>query len=207
MGKKKRMMLLLVGAAMLLVLTGCGAPELRPSGFLTDYDRLRPAVKEEHVQYWEKPGVNWKQYTKLIIAPVQVRIVPAEPVVKLEKGEAGELAARLHAALVKGLQDRYPVVDRPAANVLIIRPALTHLKPVSPALNVASAVLLGVPVDVGEAAVEAQFADALSGQVLGELTVSSRGSIVDITRVWTRWDQVNRAFEIWTQRLRLAMEE
>jgi len=37
--------------------------------------------------------------------------------------------------------------------------------------------------------------------------VSSRGSIVDITRVWTRWDQVNRAFELWAQRLRRAMEE
>jgi len=78
---------------------------------------------------------------------------------------------------------------------------------VTPAVNIAATALLGVPVDVGEAAVEAQFADSLSGQILGELTVSSRGSIVDITRVWTRWDQVNRAFELWAQRLRRAMEE
>lgn len=207
MKKKVSVALVIAGAVLACLLVGCGAPELRPSGFLTDYERLRPATKEEHVQFWEKPGVNWKQYTQLIIAPVQVRIVLADPAVKLEKGEAEELAARLHAALVKGLQDRYPVVDRAAANVLIIRPALTHLKPVSPALNVASAVLLGVPVDVGEAAVEAQFVDSLSGQLLGELTASSRGSIIDITRVWTRWDQVNRAFEIWAQRLRRAMEE
>ncbi|MBP8980820.1 MAG: DUF3313 domain-containing protein [Syntrophobacterales bacterium] len=204
---KKTMRLFIAGAMILCLLAGCGPPKVKSSGFLSDYDRLRPAQKEEYVQYWEKPGVNWKRYTKLIIAPVQVRIVPTEPLVELKKGEAEELAARLHAALVKGLHDRYPVVDRPAADVMTIRPALTHLKPVSPALNVASAVLLGVPVDVGEAAVEAQFADSLSGQVLGELTASSRGSIVDITRVWTRWDQVNRAFEIWAQRLRRAMEE
>jgi len=207
MDGKKCMPTLIAGAVILFLLTGCGAPQMRPSGFLSDYDRLRPAQKEEHVLYWEKPGVDWKRYDKLIIAPVQVRIVPADPPVELRPGEAEELAARLHEALVKGLRERYPVVEKAAPDVLIVRPALTHLKPVVPAVNIASTALLGVPVDVGEAAVEAQFADSLSGQILGELTVSSRGSIVDITRVWTRWDQVNRAFELWTQRLRRAMEE
>jgi len=198
---------LIFAVLLLSVLTGCGALEVKPSGFLTDYDRLRPASKEEHVRYWEQPGVNWKRYTRLIIAPVAVRITPTAGDAALEKGEAEELAARLHQALVKGLHDRYPVVDKAAANVLTIRPALTHLKPVVPAVNVASTILLGVPVDVGEAAVEAQFADSLSGQVLGELTASSRGSILDITRVCTRWDQVDHAFAIWVQRLRRAMEE
>ena len=207
MEEKKSTPMIIAGAVILFLLAGCGAPRMQSSGFLSDYDRLRPVQKEEHVLYWEKPGVDWKRYDKLIIAPVQVRIVPADPPVELRLGEAEELAGRLHEALVRGLRERYPVVETAAPDVLVIRPALTHLKPVTPALNIAATALLGVPVDVGEAAVEAQFADSLSGRILGELTVSSRGSIVDITRVWTRWDQVNRAFELWAQRLRRAMEE
>jgi len=89
---------------------------------------------------------------------------------------------------------------------MMIRSALNRLKPVAPAVNVAATLLIGVPIDVGEAAVEVQFVDSLSGRILRELTVSSKGSILDITRVWTRWDQVHRAFQLRVERLRRAME-
>ncbi|MCX7635770.1 MAG: DUF3313 domain-containing protein, partial [Syntrophales bacterium] len=105
------------------------------------------------------------------------------------------------------VRDCSVIVDRPGPGTLVIRAALTHLKPTGPAANVATTILIGVPLDVAEAAVEARFADALTGQTLAELTTSSKGSIVDFARVWRRWDQVHHAFDLWVQRLRTAMTE
>jgi hypothetical protein len=64
-----------------------------------------------------------------------------------------------------------------------------------------------MPIDVGEAAVEAQFIDSQSAEILAELTVSSRGSMMDLTGVWTRWSQVESTFEDWARKLRAALDE
>jgi len=190
-----------------MVIANCAALQVPPSGFLSQYDQLRPAHKEDNVSYWERPGINWKQYKRLMIEPVDVRTQAAAKEYDLNKEEMQRLAQDLHKALVEGLGDRFPITDQPAQDVMKMRVALTHLKPVRPVMNITAAVALGVPIDVGEAAVEAQFIDATSGVILGELTANSRGSIIDITRVWTRWDQVDHAFKIWAQRLRRVMEE
>lgn len=195
-----------LAALFLSAVIGCGAPARTGSGFLSDYDRLRPAPREEHVLYWEQPGIRWNQYRRLFIEPVQVRLASDEPVAEVSKQEQEQLASSLHAALVSGLKDSYPIAEGPGPDTMIIRPALTHLKPVTPAVNVATTLLIGIPIDVGEAAVEVQFVDSLSGRILGELTASSKGSILDVTRVWTRWDQVHRAFQLWVERLHRAME-
>jgi len=191
-----------------IMIASCSALQVTPSGFLSQYDQLRPAPKEDNVLYWERPGINWKQYKRLMIEPVDVRIQQTTASeYELSKEEMERLAGDLHKALVEGLGDRFPITDQPAIDVMRMRVALIHLKPVRPVMNIAATVAIGVPIDVGEAAVEAQFIDTTSGVILGELTANSRGSIIDITRVWTRWDQVDHAFKIWVQRLRNVMEE
>jgi hypothetical protein len=129
-----------------------------------------------------------------------------EPGAEVSKQEQEQLASSLHAALVSGLKDSYFITERAGPDTMIIRPALTHLKPVIPAVNVATTLLIGVPIDVGEAAVEVQFVDSLSGRILGELTASSKGSILDITGL-DSMDQVHRAFRLWVERLRQAWSD
>ncbi len=195
-----------LAALLLSAIIGCGTPSRTGSGFLTDYDRLRPAPREEHVLYWEQSGIRWNQYRRLVIEPVQVRLMNVEPGAEVSKQEQEQLASSLHAALVSGLKDSYFITERAGPDTMIIRPALTHLKPVIPAVNVATTLLIGVPIDVGEAAVEVQFVDSLSGRILGELTASSKGSILDITGL-DSMDQVHRAFRLWVERLRQAWSD
>jgi len=190
-----------------IMIASCSALQVPPTGFLSHYDQLRPVPKEDDVLYWEHAGINWKQYKRLMIEPIDVRIQTASSEYDLSKEEMERLAGDLHKALVEGLGTRFPITDQPAQGVMRVRVALTHLKPVRPAMNITSTVAIGVPIDVGEAAVEAQFIDATSGMILAELTANSRGSIIDITRVWTRWDQVDHAFKLWVKRLKSVMEE
>jgi len=189
----------------LLGSVGCGIPpKVPPSGFLSNYDALTPDPDVNGLYWWEKKGANWQNYHALLIDEVQVRIAPQSRE-QLEDGEAKQMAARLRSMVIKALQGNYPLASRPAPGVLRLRAALVHLKPVRPAVNVVSSAVLMVPLDVGEAAVEAQFSDSVSGRVQGELVISNQGSIAQLTKVWTRWEQVEEAFTQWALLLRRAM--
>lgn len=189
----------------LLCLAGCGTPpKVPPSGFLSNYDALAPDPDVDGLYWWEKKGVNWQNYHALLIDEVQVRIAPQSRE-HLEDGEAKQMAERLRSMVIKALKGNYPLASRPAPGVLRLRAALVHLKPVRPAVNVISSAVLMVPLDVGEAAVEAQFSDSVSGRVQGELVISNQGSIAQLTKVWTRWEQVEEAFVQWALLLRRAM--
>ncbi|MCB2191242.1 MAG: DUF3313 domain-containing protein [Deltaproteobacteria bacterium] len=189
----------------MLCLAGCGTPpKVPPSGFLSNYDALAPDPDVDGLYWWEKKGVRWQNYRALLIDEVQVRIAPKAQR-QLEEGEAKQMAAKLRSMVIKALKGNFPLATRPAPGVLRLRAALVHLKPVQPAVNVVSSALLMVPLDVGEAAVEAQFSDSVSNRVQGELLISNQGSISQLTKVWTRWDQVEEAFAQWAVLLRRAM--
>lgn len=191
----------------LVGLAGCAGPQVAPSGFLSDYGRLKPDPQQEGLTWWEAPDANWKRYQKLIIEPVAVRLVAGPDQPALAAAEQAKLAAELRRAVVQEVQGRYPVVASPGPGVLRVRAALTRLKPVEPAANIISTAVLMMPVDVGEAALEAQFVDSVSGGVLGELAIASRGSTLDLGRVWSRWAQVEAAFADWARRFRQALDE
>ena len=191
----------------LVLVSGCAAPKIAPSGFLSDYRKLQPDPGDKEVQWWERSGVQWQKYRRLILDPVETRVDRSKATREISQEEIDNLADHLRQAEVKAVQDRYPVVNEPGSDVLRIRAALTHLKPVSGALNVLTTAAVFMPIDVGEAAVEAQFIDSQSAEILAELTVSSRGSMMDLTGVWTRWSQVESTFEDWARKLRAALDE
>jgi hypothetical protein len=135
---------------------------LQEKNNLTDYQRLKADPKEEGISWWEAPGVRWGKYKRLMIDSVEVRIIKAEREMKPKEME--KLAGTLRNSVVEAIRPRYPVVNRPGPDVLRIRAALTHLKPVSPAGNVIAVAVLMMPIDVGESAVEVQFIDSVSGK-------------------------------------------
>lgn len=193
----------------LALAAGCAStgPPVPPSGFLENYKALKPDPQVKGLYWWEKRGVDWKEYNKLLIDPVQVRVDKSKSKRRLQPGEAKMLAAKLRQAVVKALESYYPVVDKPGPGVLRLRAALVHVKPVNPAMNVMSTAIMMMPMDVGEAAVESQFMDSMSSQVLAEVLVVDEGSHSELTKVWSRWDQVEDAFRDWAQMLKESFRE
>lgn len=195
-------------AVLLLIwVAGCATPQVPPSGFLSDYQRLKPDSREEGIAWWERPGVQWKKYKRLMIDPVEVKVDLTKAEREMKPEEMETLAKKLRQTVIETMGKRYPVVKEPGREVLRIRAALTHLKPVSPAANVVATAILMWPIDFGEAAVETQFIDSSSGTVLAELTASNKGSMMEVTKVWTRWTQVESGFKQWAEKLRLALDE
>lgn len=191
---------------------GCATPKVPPSGFLSDYSKLKQDAKDPGISWWEAPNVPWKKYKKLKIDLAVIRIDPSKAGQeindeKINKKEMALMGKRLRQAVIEAMKNHYPVVDSSGPDILRIRAALTHLKPVNPTANIFSTVLLGMPVDVGEAAVEVQFLDSQSGKVLLEIVAVKQGSHFDFSQVWTRWDQVEAAFKEWADQLRAALDE
>lgn len=191
----------------LILISGCTPPKVAPSGFLSNYGKLRQDPVDKEAQWWEKSGIQWHKYRKLILDPVETRIDQSKSERKMTQEEIDNLANHLRQTVIKEMQDAYPVVDTPGTDVLRIRAALTHLKPVSGALNVITTAALFMPVDVGEAAIEVQFLDSRNNEILSELIMSSRGSMMDVTGVWTRWSQVESTFKEWAEKLKAALDE
>jgi hypothetical protein len=180
---------------------------LQEKNNLTDYQRLKADPKEEGISWWEAPGVRWGKYKRLMIDSVEVRIDTIKAEREMKPEEMEKLAGTLRNSVVEAIRPRYPVVNRPGPDVLRIRAALTHLKPVSPAGNVIAVAVLMMPIDVGESAVDVQFIDSVSGKILSELMASQKGSLLDVTEVWTRWSQVEQGFREWARKLKAAMDE
>lgn len=190
-------------------LAGCaggGAPPAATS-FLEHPERLKADQKAEGIWWWEAPGVDWGRYDKLKIDPVAVRVDTAGAEREVTKAEVVELAVKLRRAVLAQLGRTIPVVDRPGPGVLRVRAALTNVKPVSPAMNVVTTAILMWPLDAGDATIEVRFSDGGDGRLLGEVLALQQGSTMEVHKVWTRWGQVESAFDRWGIMLREGLAE
>jgi hypothetical protein len=191
-------------------LMGCSANMPR-SGFLTRYDLLEKYPDSKADWSWLKQGVEWDRYPSVMIDPVTIMIDKDKDntwtATEVTPEEKEELAMRFRDKLTEAMKGGYPVTDKSGPGVLRCQIALTHLKPVNPALNVTAAVVVGWPLDAGGAVLEARFKDAQTGEVLAEWASVKNGSVMDITAVWTRWGQVDEAFETWAKFVRTGVDE
>ncbi len=194
---------------LLMLLAGACAthPMTKRSGFLQDYDRLKQDPQDPSVMYWERSGVDWKRYKRLMIDPVEVRIDPAKAERELTREETRKLAETLRKITIDTLKESYPVVDKPAPDVLRVRAAITELVPVMPVANITSVMLVGLPMDLGRAGIEVRFSDSLTGRLLAEMTDIKLGSPLTLDMGWTRWGQIEDAFESWADALKEALDE
>ncbi|MCX8111513.1 MAG: DUF3313 domain-containing protein [Syntrophorhabdaceae bacterium] len=205
MNKKMLSFMLIIS---IFFFTGCASRGIKPSGFLSRYDSLKEDSEYRGLFWWEKDGNAFKRYKRLMIDPVEVIIDKARSQREMSQEEKESLAKKLREYVIDAVKDGYPVVDRPAEDVLRIKSAITHLKPVNPGINIAATVILCFPIDAGEVTVEAQFMDSLTGEVLGELVAENRMDLIKAaTKVWTRWSQVEATFRDWAKILRNALDE
>ena len=199
--------LLVVMIVMFMFAAGCAtAPP--GSGFLKDYSKLQTDPEDESLKWWEKEGVDWKHYKKLMIDPVVVYFHPEAKNRQIEPDVLKELTDYFRTVVIEEIQDSYPVVDAPGPDVLRIRAAITDLVPANPFLNVVTTAGVGVPVDMGGASMEAMFLDSTTNELLGAVVDSKKGTPVDINMLkgFTTWGYAKGAFRDWAALLRESLE-
>lgn len=189
-----------------ILIAGCSSVKTPKSGFLKDYSEFRVDPRDKSLLWYEKEGVDWKRFKKLMIDPVVVYLHPDARNRPVPAQELEKLTAYFRETVVKEVQDEYPVVEAPGRDVLRIRTAITDVIPVNPAMNILSVAAIGVPLDMGGAAIEAEFLDSQTAERLGAIVDLKLGTPLDV-RGFTSLGHARTAFQKWARELKQALAE
>lgn len=192
------------------------AQNSRPvSGFLGDYSNLSPDPNNADLLLYEKSKDALKDYSKFLIDPVTLYLLPEASQRGLDPDDLERLAQRFHDIIVDELTKAgYQVVSSPGPGVLDIRLAITNVEPSGAKKNVAAkagataasvAVAPGAGLalprfSVGKASIEGEMLDSVSGERLGAFVTNKSG------RRWfaglqgyKTWGDVEAAFRTWAK--------
>jgi hypothetical protein len=153
-------------------------------GLLSNYSRLQPMPGGGGMLCWRDSGVNWKQYTKVMLERIQVYIKPGSQHA-VDPSDLKMLIDYFHADLAKAIQPEAQIVTAPGPGVLRVRIGLTNLVPTNTMASLAgtavpygfvaeigSGAATGRPVGstpyLGQTGMEVQFRDGASGQIVAE---------------------------------------
>ena len=98
-----------------------------------------------------------------------------------------EQKARLCAMLREALQQALKMTPTSEERVIQVRARIVDVVSASPALNVASTVLLFIPLDRGGASVQIDAVDQATGQRLASLTMAGSGQLGDFSGHFSRY--------------------
>lgn len=168
--------------------TATDSARLTKSGFLSDYNRLKPNPAADGVECWRDSKVDLKRFDKVMISSIMVSISPPvkdDSYTPVDPTDLKTLTDYFSDSLKRSLMPQMQVVSAPARDVVVIRTVLTDLVPTSVLRSTAgtltpygfvaeagSGVATGRPAGstpyLGETGLEMQFVDGGTGAILGE---------------------------------------
>ena len=204
-----------------LVLAACETTRqtrsAKPAGFLGDYSQLRKGEGKEAQLVYINSAAPWSKYRAIMID--SVTLWHSDKTAKIAPEDAQRLTDSLYAQLHKQLSQDYQIVNTPGPGVLRLRAAITEAIGADVVANAATTIVPqlkvittvgGMAADsrvfAGQAGVEAELTDSLSGDRLAA-AVDERVGAKTIRGGLGEWSQVDQAFEFWAERLRQRLAE
>lgn len=198
--------ILLAALVAVVVLSGCASTPPPRSGFLADYPDLKPDPANPRLLWWEKPGFDWKRYQKPMIDPVVVFYHPQAKNKEVRPDDLKRLTDEFRDVVIAELGKSYPVVNTPGLDVLRVRAAITEIIPASPTLNVVTTALAFVPLDMGGAAIEAEFIDSMTNERVAAMVELKLGTPTDLKSGFTSLGHARASFKSWAAELKRALQ-
>ncbi len=209
-------------ALLLLAMTACSttqqASTVGSSGFLDDYSILQKGEGDsEALLRYVNPIVDWKQYTKVMIDPVQLWMGEGSSLQDIPREDRIRLTSLLLGKLQNALLADYRVVREAGPHIMRLTVALTEAKASNTVLDTISSVLptgyvisgtkslaTGTGTFVGSASIEAKITDAELGTLLAA-AVDRRGGTKSLSGVTAEWNDVEESFQVWASTLRYRL--
>jgi len=187
--------------------SACAAKKPSHTGFLSDYSKLKPSPYKDAkgAMVYFNPDLPLKNYTRFIVNPVQVYMAPEGVKRGIKRGKLQELADYFYERIVHELTTSdYEIVDDPGPDTLVIRIAITDVKPAKRGLNIIPQAMIS-GVGLGTASGEAELTDALTGEVVVAAVDTRKGN-----RGWTAYTKYGNAENVldkWALRLVIRLDE
>jgi hypothetical protein len=186
----------------MILLSGCGS-KVASIGFLSDYSKLQKE-SDSSLRYVNEPEVA--KYSGFIVDPVKVYLQPdSKSEGKLTEEQTMDLANYTHGKIVEAVEGAgKTVVNQPAAGVARIRVALTDIEKTSAVNMLPQASLLGA--GIGGASMEAEVVDSVSGQQIGAVVESGKGSRVPFANMGD-WTAAKSVINGWAERFQKRLQD
>jgi hypothetical protein len=203
---------------------GSSSPKLLPgstveaSGFLGDYSQFRQVPGPFDTWQWVRQGVNWKQYTKLYLEPVEVWINPQGAYPGIEPGLYKRMVDEFRAHVVQEFRaGGYEVVDRPGPGVLKLHFALTGVTPERPGFNPLDVLPIKIAINAARYATgtdktviaisgEAEVLDGVTNQRLFA-QVTTRKDVHLFVGKQVTWEDVRDGATEWAKQARAMLDK
>jgi hypothetical protein len=203
----------------LITTIGCRA-KVKQSGFLADYPQLVKGPSGGADLVYFKEGVDFKSYDKIMMDQVEFYFSEDSKYKGMNADTLSKLSEAFHQAMVKELKDRYPFVSEPGPGVLRVRPAITKVDSAIPvvasitsvmpyglALSIVKKGITGEHMNVGGAAMEAEFLDAQTNDRVAVVIDDREGKKYKVHDGLTKWGYTKDVFGFWAKRLRKFLDE
>lgn len=213
----------LLGLCAALALTGCSTThktrKVKVSGFLGDYSLLREGEEDEAQLVYINPRTDFSVYDKAMIDPVTIWRRESPELKDVNDKDLGKLATYLQTWLTAELKQDYALAHHPGPGVMRVRVAITEAEGSTVALDVVSNVAppmivissakrlaTGTHAFVGQAGIEGEILDSVSGERL-MAAVDRRAGRKVLRGKFGTWNDVKEAYQYWTRRLRTRLTE
>lgn len=219
--KYHRLILSLLLLTALSNITGCArtlqARQVATTQFHENYSILHEGGKGQPLLCFWKDGVDWSDYSQVILAPVVIIKTPESNLNKTPHAELARLKELLDYRLRAALKKDYTLVRTPGPDVIKIEFAITEAEtstvlldtfstfyPSARVLSGFKRLLTGTEFYVGTASIESRITDSETGALL-MAAVDRRAGGKTLTGAGNRWDDVEQAFVFWAQQLRYEL--
>lgn len=190
----------------LVLLSGCVSHEQPPpSGFLHSYEGFVQAPFAEGIYVKGNPRLSLGDYKTFLIDPVLIAYHVSAYDEEVPEEKIDQIATEFRNQAIQAIADKYEIVDKAGPGVLRIRAALTDLVPSKPLLNAYWLTKL-TGLGLGGAAMEAEFIDSVSGEVVVAVIAASKGNPFDWLGGMVQWKYTRDVLNSWARLLRSRLD-
>lgn len=182
------------------------------SGFFGDsYSLLQPGAEGQAAMVYINPNVQWSQYTKILLEPVEFWDSADSSV---SPSDQQMLSAYFYNQLQQNLQKNFTLVDQKGPGVLDLKVAITNASGATPGLRSVSVVIpqarilngiqslaTGSYAFVGSAEAEMKATDAVTGQLLAAAVDKRSGGMALSSAAQWKWGDAENAMNYWAQKI------
>jgi Protein of unknown function (DUF3313) len=182
------------------------------SGFFGDnLSLLQPGAEGQAAMVYVNPNVQWSQYNKILLEPVQFWDSANSTV---SPSDQHMLTAYFYNQLKTELEKDFTLVDQGGPGVIDLQVALVNASAATPGLrsvsvvvpqlrvlNAAQSLATGSYAFVGSAEAEMKATDAVSGQLLAGAIDKRAGGIALSSAAQWQWGDAQNAMNYWSKEI------
>jgi hypothetical protein len=185
--------------------------------FGNNYSLLKPGEEGQAAMVYVNPNVQWSQYDKIMLEPVEFW---DDPDTTVSPTDQHELTAYFYNQLKENLKKNFTLVDQGGPGVMVLQVALINASSATPGLRSVSVVVpqlrilngiqslaTGSYAFVGSAEAEMKATDAVTGQFLAGAVDKRAGGIAVSAAAQWRWGDAENAMNYWSERIATRLLE